>query len=288
VILLHDAGEAAETLHAQKSRLDFEGIAQRNDIVLVYANAAPGLATSVDVADSGAWQTDRRTHGEVDDVDYLRRVVEELGTRDIIDGSNDVFLVGHGDGAAMALDAAVQSPGLYAGVAAFAPSNLAFIEPARARASARLSRVMIVVEVPSRGTAEGWRLSMPMFARRWAAALGLEPRVSGRIWNFGNPRQPTGTLEQFDVSLPATGSYGVRIYVAEGAVDAPDALHAWHYLTGVDAADVSVSDDLPELPSMPILPDGHSVLPEDAEEAEGAGAFDENVVFDEDVVRMPR
>lgn len=288
VILLHDAGEAAETLHVKKSRQNFEDIAQRNEIVLVYANAAPGLATSVDVADSGAWQTDRRTHGEIDDEDYLRRVVEDLGTRDVIDGSNDVFLVGFGDGAAMALDAAVRSPGLYAGVAAFAPSNLAFVEPARPRASARLSRVLIVVEVPSRGTAEGWRLSMPMFARRWAAALGLEQKVVGRSWSFGNPSQRAGTLERFDVSLPATGSPGVRMYVVDGVIERPlIALHAWDYLTGVDGAEASVPDDLPDLPSMPILPDGHSVLPEDAEEAEGAGGLEENVVFDEDVVRMP-
>jgi poly(3-hydroxybutyrate) depolymerase len=284
VILLHDAGEAAETVHAQKGRLNFEDIAQRNELVLVYANAAPGLATSVHIGDSGAWQTDRRTHGEIDDEDYLRRIVEDLGTRDVIDASSDIYLVGYGDGAAMALDAAVRSPGLYAGVAAFAPSNLAFVEPARPRASARLSRVMIMVEVPSRGTTEGWRLSMPMFARRWAAALGLEQRVSSRRWNFENPGQPSGTLERYDVSLPATGSYGVRIYVAEGAVEAPDAQHAWHYLTGVDPADVSVSNDLPDLPAMPILPDGHSVLPEDAEEVEGAGH--RGVVFDEDVVRM--
>jgi poly(3-hydroxybutyrate) depolymerase len=291
VILLHDAGEAAETLHAQRSRLDFEAIAQQNAIVLIYANAAPGLATSAGVADSGAWQTDTRTHGEIDDEDYLRRIVEELGTRDVIDGSNDVFLVGHGDGAAMALEAAVRSRGLYAGVAAYAPSNLAFSEPALPRASASLSRVMIVVDMPVRATGDAWHLGMPMFARRWAAALGLEPKVALRTWNFGDPQQPKGTLQRFDVSPPATGSSGVRIYLSDGMVKAhPSALHAWDYLTGIDGADPDVPADLPErafvpadLPDLsfvPVFPEHDSVLPEDAE---GAG-YPSLVLGDEVVV----
>jgi poly(3-hydroxybutyrate) depolymerase len=283
VILLHAAGEAAETLHASKSGLNFEDIAQRNAAVLIYANAAPGLATSVGVADSGAWQTDPRTHREIDDEDYLRRIVEDLGTRDIIDGSNDVFLVGHGDGAAMALEAAVRSPGLYVGVAAFAPSNVAFIEPAAPRASARLSRIMIVVDMPSRVTDGAWQLGMPMYARRWAAVLGLEPKVSARVWNFGDPKRPTGTLQQLDASLPATGSPGVRFYLVEGEVKtAPSALHAWDYLTGIDGADPDVPDGLPDLPLPPIIADGHSVLAEDAEEAEGGGR--PSVAFKPEVV----
>lgn len=284
VILLHDAGEAAETVHAQKSRLNFEDIAQRNELVLVYANAAPGLATSVHIGDSGAWQTDRRTHGEIDDEDYLRRVVEDLGTRDVIGAGSDIYLVGYGDGAAMALEAGVRSPGLYAGVAAFAPSNLAFVEPARPRASARLSRVMMVVDMPPRATGEAWNLDMPRFARRWAAALGLEQKVSTHVSSFGDPRRPVGTLQQFDVSLPATGSSGVRIYLIEGDVEsAPGALHAWNYLTGVDGADANVPADFPNPPFLPIMPDGQSVLPEDAEEAEGEGH--PSLMLDTDVVQ---
>jgi len=280
LILLHDAGEAAETMHAQKSRLNFEDIAQRNGIILIYANAAPGLATSVALADSGAWQTDRRTHLEIDDEDYLRRIVEDLSARDIIGGSSDIFLVGYGDGAAMALDAAVRRPGLYVGVAAFAPSNLAFTEPARPRASAILSRVMIVVDMPSRATDEAWHLGMPMFARRWAAALGLEQKVAFRTWNFGDPKQAVGTVQQFDVSVPATGSSGVRIYVLDGVVKTrPSALQTWDYLTGIEGADAEVPNDLPERSFVPVIPDYNSVLPEDAE-----GAGYPSVVLDGEVV----
>jgi poly(3-hydroxybutyrate) depolymerase len=298
VIVLHDAGEAAETLHARRSRLNFEDIAQRNAMVLIYANAAPGLATSAGVADSGAWQTDTRTHGEIDDEDYLRRIVEDLGTRDVIDGNTDVFLVGQGDGASMALEAAVRSRGLYVGVAAFAPTNLAFTEPALPRASASLSRVMIVVDAPARGTGEAWHLGMTRYAQRWAAALDLEQKVAFRAWNFGDPRQPTGSLQRFDVSPPATGSSGVRIYLVEylreGVVKArPSALHAWDYLTGVDGADPDapadspersfVPADLPDLSFVPVVPDGHSVFREDAE---GAG-YPSLVLDDELVVGSP-
>jgi poly(3-hydroxybutyrate) depolymerase len=286
VILLHDAGEAAETVHAQKSRLNFEDIAQRNEIVLIYANAAPGLATSIHIGDSGAWQTDRRTHGEIDDEDYLRRIAEDLGTRDVIDANSDIFLVGYGDGAAMALDAAVRSPGLYAGVAAFAPSNLASVEPARPRAGARLSRVMMVIDIPSRAAGEAWYLGVPALARRWADALGLEQKVSLSVSNFGDPKRPTGTVQQFDVSLPATGSSGVRIYLIDGKVThAPSALHAWNYLTGIDGADANAPDDLAALPFIPVMADGHSVLDVDAEEAEGEGH--PSLVLGEDVVSAP-
>jgi poly(3-hydroxybutyrate) depolymerase len=298
VILLHDAGEAAETLHAERSRLNFEDIAQRIAMVLIYANAAPGLATSTGIADSGAWQTDKRTHGEIDDDDYLRRIVEDLGTRDVIDGNNDVFLVGHGDGAAMALEAAVRGRGLYAGVAAFAPTNLAFTEPALPRASASLSRVMIVIDAPAPGTGDAWPLGMTMYAQRWAAALGLEQKVAFRAWHFGDPQQPTGSLQRFDVSPPATGSSGVRIYLVEylrdGVIKArPSALHAWDYLTGIDGADPDapadlpersfVPADLPDLSFVPVVPDGHSVFREDAE---GAG-YPSLVLDDEVVVGSP-
>jgi poly(3-hydroxybutyrate) depolymerase len=276
VILLHDAGEAAETLHSQKSGLNFEDLARRNAIVLIYANAAPGLATSVGLADSGAWQTDPRTHGEVDDEEYLLRIVTDLGARDIIGGSNDVFLVGYGDGAAMALDAAVRSSGVFAGVAAFAPSDPTLAAPARPRASGRLSRVMLVLEVPPRGTADAWFSTMPVLAQRWAAVLGLEPKVVGRKWNFGDPKKPTGSLAQFDVSLPATGSFGVRVYITEGIVEAPpNAFQAWDFLTGVDGADASAPDDSPELPL------------EDAFDEDEARTVRPSVMMGEDAVTAP-
>jgi predicted esterase len=295
VIVLHDAGEAAESMQARRSRLDFEALARRDGFILVYANAAPGQATSLGVADSGAWQTDRRTHPEIDDEKYLERVLLDLDLRGVTGGSNDVYLAGYGDGAAMALRAAVRSGGRYTGVAAFAPSNLAFFEPAEPRASARLTRVMIALEVPDRGSGEAWRLSLPMFARRWAAALGVEQEVVGRFWTSGTPGKPLGTVYQLDVALPATGSSGVRLYAIDGALDAaPNAVHAWSFLTGVDGADPDALDappdlalgDVRDLPAedaldmpMDVVPDGHSVLREDVE-----GFVYPNILLDGDVV----
>jgi hypothetical protein len=103
---------------------------------------------------------------------------------------------------------------------------------------------------------------MPMFVRRWAAALGIEQNVVFHRHEFGDPKQPTGSLDQFDVSLPATGSSAVRIYLLDGIVETPPrALHAWDFLTGVDGADPVLADDVPAFP---------------------------DVVLDEDVLTAPR
>jgi len=286
LIVLHDAGESAETMLARRDRLDFSGIAREKGAIVIYANAAPGSATSVGVADSGAWQTDPRTHQEVDDADYLSGILTDLGVQHVIDGHNDVFLVGYGDGAAMALDAAARRPG-YVGVAAFAPTNLALVAP-DLRVGSRLSRVMLVyrlprlIQEPAR-SGDAWSASMPMVARRWGTALGVEQKVIARSWKFGAPQQPLGSLEQYDVALPATGSAAVRVYVLDGAVErAPGALHAWDFLTGVEGADPEVPDSLPDLPVEPLFADGESVLPSDAD-----GYEYPSLVLPQDVVPAP-
>ena len=182
LLVLHDAGESAEAMHAQRARLDFERVAEEKDAIVIYANAAPGHATDVAVPNSGAWQTDSRTHLEVDDVEYLGGVLADLEVRHVIDGNNDVYLAGYGDGAAMALDAAVRSSG-YVGVAAFQPSNLALASPDVRRGS-RLSRVMLVYRMPPRASAADWRTSLSMIARRWSTARStrLSSTSGCRVW----------------------------------------------------------------------------------------------------------
>ncbi|HTV18612.1 MAG TPA: hypothetical protein VMG12_08080 [Polyangiaceae bacterium] len=247
LILLHDAGESAELMFAREG-FDYERIARESGALLIYANAAPGAATNPSVANSGSWHTDPRTSLQVDDEDYLRGIIADLTVQHVIDGENDVYLIGYGEGGAMALQAAARRAG-YPGVAAFSPSNRASIEPSPERIGGRLTRVMLVLDSSS-----PWRTGMPRVARRWASALGLQPKVVGRVRKFGDAEEPLGVLQQLDASLPATGSPGVRLYLVAGAVERPPTARlAWEFLTGADGA--QTPDDLPELAIDPELSD---------------------------------
>lgn len=274
VIVLHDSGESAETMHTRRDRPHFNELAKQNGFILVYANAAPGPGTNVAIANSGGWQRPPRSSLQVDDEEYLRGVVADLAGRRVIDGSNDVFLVGYRDGAAMALEAARRSPNVYAGVAAFAPPRSAAIFPEPAPSHSRhLSRVMIVLDA-STPLAEAPRA----LVRRWGAFLGIEQKVVGNIWQRGEWSKPTGSLERLDMALPATGSSAVRLYVMNGVVEnPPGAPQAWDFLRGIGGADPTVPSDSPDLQPDLIVPDGVSVLPEDAD-----GNAYPSVIFDEE------
>lgn len=195
LIVLHDAGEYAEYAPIA-TRWWFEDVTLRERAVLVYGNAGTGTSTGAQGwENAGVWQTDETAHPAVDDVEYLRRVVDDLRARRGLAKSGEVFLAGYGSGAVMALTAAARHPERYSGVAAFLPTRpprpqelgaLARQTPAKRR----LRSVFVVLPAVSAGKRE----DPSALAWKWAAALGSEP---GRV---GVTRQRPG-LQRVDTSI---------------------------------------------------------------------------------------
>jgi len=166
--------------HAQGS---FEALAETQGLIVVYANAAPAAGR---LPNSGVWHTDPGAQRAIDDFAYLARVVERLDERGLLykpaaeelaslrAGSGpDVYLVGYGSGAQLALEAAAQHPERYTGVAALLPHKVNRSHPQPRRADTRLSRLLFVALEDHRG--EYWPgapLDMAV-VDEWKGAVGL-------------------------------------------------------------------------------------------------------------------
>jgi predicted esterase len=309
LLVLHDTGQSAETMRVNETRWHLDEMAKREGFIVVYANAAPGAATRVDVANSGGWATDERTHPEIEDDVYLQRVVNDLIARELIGGANDVFLLGYGGGATMALDAAARQPLAYAGVAAFMPRGPEYIEPPVPRNAQRLSRVLFVLSAQSRLAPDlPLQALVPALATRWGQGLDIARAPLQRRWQLGMSSAPTASVQQLDVAMPASGSAAVRVLVLDPAIDpfsvAPvgprlsgegrrssepprfdGARQAWAYLTGAEGTD-------PSVPSEPYFGDrlaegfaeAHSVPGDDTDDM-GEDFDVPSVVLEEDVVK---
>jgi poly(3-hydroxybutyrate) depolymerase len=178
VLVLHGQGASAEAMMTFQTRGTFNRLADEKRFVVVYGN---GLPTSFDIAglpNSGRWRSEYTELGAtVDELGYLRRIVDDLGARAVIAGGNDVYLVGQSNGGGMALSAARQRPDLYTGVAAFmpfvgfsptAPTNLA---------GARLRRVLFAYSDadPALPPSYAGQVLAPL-VRGWAQALKIAER----------------------------------------------------------------------------------------------------------------
>ncbi|MET0412876.1 MAG: hypothetical protein ABW217_16340, partial [Polyangiaceae bacterium] len=100
LLVLHGAGDDAESLWKLQTRRRFDELASRNSFIVIYASALPLGAAA---------PNERRWHSggdaAIDDERYLQLIVADLRRRELIAGSNDVYLVGHAEGAVMALQA---------------------------------------------------------------------------------------------------------------------------------------------------------------------------------------
>jgi predicted esterase len=264
MILLHDAGSSAELLRANDTRRYFDAAAEHGKLVLVYANAAPSAATSIGTANSGGWQTDERAHPQLQDHAYLARILDDMGERGVIAGNNDVFLVGYGEGAGMALAAAAQRPDLYAGVAAFMPLGMYAAGPPREVEQRRLSRALFVLfDEPELGPGK----SPLAVAEQWAIALGVPPAVA-QAQRMDSPPEIYPGVKQLDIAAPASGGPAARVTILNGSIDpfpmpGPQppfarqvtrswsfrgADEVWAFLTGVEPIQASFVDDELEPP----------------------------------------
>ena len=289
-ILIHAAGESAETMRALPTRWYFDALAEREGFIVVYANAAPGLEMDPNVPNSGSWQTSERASPYVDDELYLERVVADVRARRADFGAESpVYLVGRVEGADMALSAASFRPDLYSGVAAFIP--LKFVEPPRSMRRLRLTRALFVFLGESAGTGGAGARAV---AQDWAAALGAPPETQPSRSRL-EAGSPPHIVEQLDFAVEASSGPAVRLLVLERATDpfpVPGAYalmpskgskpasgmrgaeEAWGFLTG--------AGELPPRAEPDQGIEDHLILQDD-------GMFEEDIVFEDDVVGpLPR
>jgi pimeloyl-ACP methyl ester carboxylesterase len=202
LLVLHDGGESAEGLRELREQRSFEFLAERAGLILVYANAAPAAGRW---PYSGSWQTDPSgADRSIDDFAYLARIVERLGERGLVEwGSDgpDVYLVGYGSGARLALEAAARHPERYAGVAALLPDKINAFRPPPRSAETRLSRMFFVTLQDERPWAywPGVPLDVATIDE-WAVAIGL-PRLA-----FQQGLQPEPGREQSTTPLASAAS----------------------------------------------------------------------------------
>ena len=262
LIVLHEGGDSAEGVRALQAQGSFEALAERERFIVVYANAAPASGR---FPSSGFWQTDPGANRAIDDFAYLARVVERLGERGLIEpgGSGpDVYLVGYGSGARLALEAAAQHPERYDGVAALLPDKINRTRPPPRRADTRLARLLFLTLENKRPWAywPGEPLDIGAL-EEWVVAVGL-PRFSAqhRLEKAGGDpasdladamteaklaaRQlvPSST-QLFDFGEPETRAPAVRVLVVQskaainvgpggGPAPVDGATLAWEFLRG--------------------------------------------------------
>jgi predicted esterase len=214
MIVLHDSGQSAETLRVEQTRWYFDALAREHGFVLVYANATPSSESALGVQNSGDWQTDAAAPSEVDDDAYLRGIVADLSGRAVIEGGNEIWLVGFGSGATLALSAAGRHPDLYSGVAAFAPHDLSTVLPTDI-AQRRLGRVLFVVRGKPVEIWGGTRLQGT--AERWALALAWDGPLSQETPAVRfTGKDPLGW---FDLRTAPAEDPNVRVLVLDSATD---------------------------------------------------------------------
>jgi poly(3-hydroxybutyrate) depolymerase len=177
VIALHGHGASAEAFRDFQTHARFEALSERDGFIVVYANAAPGAATSPRLPNSGAWRQDPSSLEEVDDLGYLEAVRSDLQKREVIDGTNQVFLVGQSNGGGMVLEAARSNPGRFAGFAALMPyagRSPALPTPA---SPVGLTRVLFVYSEADPGLPAGYSGTLRALAEAWARVLGVPEAV---------------------------------------------------------------------------------------------------------------
>jgi len=172
VMALHGYGASAETFLDMQARNRFQALAERDGYVVVFANAAPGAATSAITPNSGAWRLGHAEDVDVDDVAYLDRVLDDLRGRDVVGGRNRVFLVGHSLGGGMILAAARRQPARYAGLAALMPfAGWTPRPPAAARGEP--PPLLLMWSATDPGVPPGYSPVLRRLAGDWATTAGV-------------------------------------------------------------------------------------------------------------------
>jgi poly(3-hydroxybutyrate) depolymerase len=235
LIMLHGSGSNAESARTLQTRERFEALATRDGFIVVYGNAAPGAETRPDPGfpNTGGWRP-RASNGEqVDDVDYLERVLGDLAARGVIQGGNPVLLTGISSGGGLALEAARRMPERYVGIAAVNPFVGYEPSPAPALTRATLRRVLLAYSIGDPGLPDGYHETLTALTAQWATALGVpqavlaaprraplpDPVQEGDAYRGQSPAAlATRSSRATRVDLPAVdGEHAMRVLVMDHA-----------------------------------------------------------------------
>jgi poly(3-hydroxybutyrate) depolymerase len=179
LLVLHGAESNAESMQGFMTRGRFDELARRDGFIVVYANAAPGSHTNPlrNFPNTGSWRQEFFDDGEVDDVDYLMRVVEELKARRVIGESSPVYLVGISNGGGMVLKAARERPERFRGVAAVMAYDGDHPAPVPELRGKGLNRMLFLWSETDPGLPKGYVHVQKTMLPQWARALGLAQSV---------------------------------------------------------------------------------------------------------------
>jgi poly(3-hydroxybutyrate) depolymerase len=175
VIALHGSGANAESMQDLQTRGRLDELAERDGVIVIYGNAAPGASSSADtrVTNTGSWRQEMYDDEEVDDVEYLNLVLSDLKRRGVIRGDNHLYLTGLSNGGGMVLAAARKLPERVSGIAAFMPFDGNKPLPIPDLQTALLSRVLFAYSVTDPGLPAGYVEVLSQLPAHWAAALGI-------------------------------------------------------------------------------------------------------------------
>ncbi|HEY5957132.1 MAG TPA: hypothetical protein VIV60_11285 [Polyangiaceae bacterium] len=235
LFVLHGKGVNAESMRSYLTLDRFEALAKRDGVIVIYGNAAPGVHTSSDprMMNSGAWRQGYFDDDQVDDVDYLERVLDDMKTRGVIEGNNALFLTGTSNGGGMVLEAARRLANRISGVAAMMPYDGEYPRPVPDLSHSPLKRVLIAYAINDPGMLPGYHNTLAPLPAQWAKAMGLPeaaiatptktplPDLIKEGENYrGNAAVPLATRDshvtQFDMLAPtATGR--VRVLILDHA-----------------------------------------------------------------------
>ena len=115
LMVLHGSTGNAATIR-RRSGYRFERLARRTGVVIAYPEGTDGYWNGCRKA-----ATHKAKLGNVDDVGFLRTVVDDLTNSGLVDATR-VYAAGYSNGGHMAYRLAVEAPDLVAGIAAFAAS----------------------------------------------------------------------------------------------------------------------------------------------------------------------
>ena len=179
LIVLHGLGADAESMRTFVTQGRFETLAERDEFIVVYGNAAPGAATVAERPNGGGFRKDSSEPNQVDEFAYLQKIIDDLTSRGAISGKNPVFLSGLSDGGGLAHLAALHDPTRYRGIAELMPYPGSTVAMPAASAGFALRRVLLGYSLTDPGMPAGYASQLAPLGPAWAAALGLSAKEQG-------------------------------------------------------------------------------------------------------------
>jgi poly(3-hydroxybutyrate) depolymerase len=172
---LHGSGANAESMQDLQARGRLDKLAERDGVIIVYGNAAPGASSSADPhnPNSGSWRQAYFDDGEVDDVEYLRMILADLKQRRVINGNNPLYLTGISNGGGMVLRAGRELANRVTGIAPFMPFDGITPAPVPDLSTATLNRVLFAYANEDPGLGPNYTATLSQLPQQWAAALGI-------------------------------------------------------------------------------------------------------------------